>query len=81
LSKLPTLPVITIYNGKGSLDNGYGYLDNEFSNKYEKKLKKKKILMNTFLWIVHQRPSNYNRYKLYKILMVLDGISNDNEII
>jgi hypothetical protein len=28
--------------------------------------------------IVHQRPSNYNRYKLYKILMVLDGVSNNN---
>jgi hypothetical protein len=30
--------------------------------------------------IVHQRPSNYNHYKLYKILMVLDEVSNDNEI-
>jgi hypothetical protein len=27
--------------------------------------------------VVHQRPSNYN-CKLYKILMVLDRISNDN---
>jgi hypothetical protein len=30
--------------------------------------------------IVHQRLSNYNRCKLYKILMVLDEVSNDNEI-
>jgi hypothetical protein len=30
--------------------------------------------------IVQQRPSNYNSCKLYKILMVFDGISNDNEI-
>jgi hypothetical protein len=29
---------------------------------------------------VHQRPSSYNCYKLYKILIVLDGVSNDNEI-
>jgi hypothetical protein len=30
--------------------------------------------------IVHQRPLNYNRCKLYKILMILDGVLNDNEI-
>jgi hypothetical protein len=30
--------------------------------------------------IVHQRLPNYNCYELYKILMVLDGVSNDNEI-
>jgi hypothetical protein len=30
--------------------------------------------------IVHQRSSNYNRCKLYKILMVLDGASNNNKI-
>jgi hypothetical protein len=31
--------------------------------------------------IVHQIPSNYNSYKLYKTLMILDGVSNDNQII
>jgi hypothetical protein len=31
--------------------------------------------------IVHQRPSNYNRCKLYKILMVPNGVSNNNEIL
>jgi hypothetical protein len=30
--------------------------------------------------IVHQRSSNYNRCKLYKILMILDEILNYNEI-
>jgi hypothetical protein len=30
--------------------------------------------------VVHQRPLNYNRCKLYKILTDLDGVSNDNEI-
>jgi hypothetical protein len=30
--------------------------------------------------IVHQRSSNYNYCKLYKILMVLNGLSNDNKI-
>jgi hypothetical protein len=30
--------------------------------------------------IIYQRPSNYNHYKLYKILMILNEISNDNEI-
>jgi hypothetical protein len=59
-----------------------------------KKLKIKKIMNiffyleidgNTnFMWfyyrlIVHQRSSNYNRCKLYKIMMVLDGVSNDNK--
>jgi hypothetical protein len=28
--------------------------------------------------IVHQRLSNYNHCKLYKILIVIDGASNDN---
>jgi hypothetical protein len=31
--------------------------------------------------IVHQKPSNYNHCKLYKILMILDGLLNNNEII
>jgi hypothetical protein len=30
--------------------------------------------------ILHQKPSNYNRCKLYKFLIVLNGLSNDNEI-
>jgi hypothetical protein len=30
--------------------------------------------------IVHQKPLNWNRCKLYKKLMVFDGLSNDNEI-
>jgi hypothetical protein len=31
--------------------------------------------------ILHQRPLNYTHCKLYKILMVLDGVLNDNKII
>jgi hypothetical protein len=31
--------------------------------------------------IVHQRPLNWNRYKLHKNLMIFDGSSNDNEIV
>jgi predicted RNA-binding protein with PIN domain len=27
--------------------------------------------------MVHQRLLNYNHYKLYKILMVFDGLSSD----
>jgi hypothetical protein len=30
--------------------------------------------------VVHQRPLNYNRCKLYENLMVFDGLSNNNEI-
>jgi hypothetical protein len=30
--------------------------------------------------IVHQKPLNWNRCKLYENLMVFDGLSNDNEI-
>jgi hypothetical protein len=30
--------------------------------------------------IVHQRPLNWNRCKLYENLMVFDGPSNNNEI-
>jgi hypothetical protein len=30
--------------------------------------------------IVHQRPLIWNRCKLYENLMVIDGLSNDNEI-
>jgi hypothetical protein len=30
--------------------------------------------------IVHQRPLNWNHYKLYENLMVFDGTSNNNEI-
>jgi hypothetical protein len=41
------------------------------------------ISYNLFYYrlIVHQIPSNYNCCKLYKILIVLDGVSNDNEIV
>jgi hypothetical protein len=31
--------------------------------------------------MVHQKLSNYNCFKLYKILIVLDRVSNDNEIV
>jgi hypothetical protein len=66
----------------------------DFKINTKKNLKKGKNLMDMFFYlqidsdsnfmqfhyhlIVHQRPSNYNRCKLYKILMVLDGVSNDN---
>jgi hypothetical protein len=60
------------------------YLDNKYLNKYEKNLKNRKknlwICSSTYRLMVIQRPSNYNRRKLYKILMVLDGVPNDNEI-
>jgi hypothetical protein len=58
-------------------------------NKYEKILKIEKtliVLINWWWFIFHaillsfDSPSNYNCYKLYKILMVLDEKSNDNEI-
>jgi ABC-type amino acid transport system permease subunit len=31
--------------------------------------------------IIHQKLLNYNKCKLYKIVMVVDRLSNDNEII
>jgi hypothetical protein len=31
--------------------------------------------------IVHQRPLNWNRCKLYNILMVFNGQANDNKIV
>jgi hypothetical protein len=30
--------------------------------------------------VVYQRPTNYNRCKLYKKMMILDEVSKDNEI-
>jgi hypothetical protein len=59
-----------------------GYFDNfgnEFLNKY-KKCGHLNFMQFHYRLIVHQRSLNYNRYKLYKILMVLDEISNNNEI-
>jgi hypothetical protein len=67
---------------------------NEPLNKYKKNLKKKFINMFFYLWIdinsnfiefyyrliVHQKPLNWNCYKLHENLMVFDILSNDNEI-
>jgi hypothetical protein len=38
------------------------------------------VIQISLSFIVHKKPSNYNRCKLYKFLIVLDGVSNDNEI-
>jgi hypothetical protein len=51
--------------------------DNEFLNKYERNIKSRKKIMNMF----HQKQLNNNHCKLYKILIILDEVSIDNEII
>jgi hypothetical protein len=74
-----------------------GYFDNVDNgplNKYKKILKMKKVYRCVILildwWsfkfhvirlIVHQRPLNWNRCKLYENLMVFDRLSNNNEIV
>jgi hypothetical protein len=68
----------------------------DFLNKFKKILKNRKKFIDMFfyLWIdgisnfmqfhyrliVHQRPLNWNRCRLYKILIVFDGLSNNIEI-
>jgi hypothetical protein len=69
-----------------------GYFDN-IDNEFLKKLKKvyrcvfldldghSNFMQFYYRLIVHQRLLNWNHYKLYKKLMVFDGLSNDNKII
>jgi hypothetical protein len=69
------------YMGRDHLNCHFDNHDHEFLNKYHLWIDDDlNFIQYHYRLIVHQKLSNYNRCKLYKILIVLDEISNNNQI-